>query len=117
MGLVAGMFFVTGTGLNALGRYRNDGKVSVALPRVLSRHFSPSKSLTTSIPHSTQPIRSGIDAFEEQMMDRDERLTGHFRKQSVSETECDGQRLIKQTEAHSTHLTPDKSNSTARVRN
>lgn len=28
MGLVGVMFFVTGTGFNALARFRNDGKVS-----------------------------------------------------------------------------------------
>ncbi|CAO1633149.1 unnamed protein product [Sympodiomycopsis kandeliae] len=56
MGLVAGMFFVTGTGFNALARYRNDGK----------------------------PIRSNIDTFEERMMKRDERLTGSLRGQSTN---------------------------------
>ncbi|PWN19179.1 hypothetical protein BCV69DRAFT_313935 [Microstroma glucosiphilum] len=58
MGLVGVMFFVTGTGYNALARYRNDGK----------------------------PIRHSIDEFESMMMKRDERLTGSMRGQATNPT-------------------------------
>ncbi|CAO1630455.1 unnamed protein product [Jaminaea pallidilutea] len=56
MGLVGVMFFVTGTGYNALQRFRNDGK----------------------------PIRHNIDNWDSIMMKRDERLTGSFRGQSTN---------------------------------
>ncbi|CAO1622422.1 unnamed protein product [Parajaminaea phylloscopi] len=58
MGLVGVMFFVTGTGFNALARYRNDGK----------------------------PVRHNVDQFDEMMMKRDERLTGSLRGQAANAT-------------------------------
>jgi len=54
-GLVTTMFAAAGTLLNVSKRAQNQGK----------------------------PIRYHLDAWEEMMMDRDKRLTGHERGQSV----------------------------------
>lgn len=52
-GLVTGMFAAAGTLLNGSKRAQNQGK----------------------------PVRYGLDAWDEMMMERDRRLTGHFRGQ------------------------------------
>ncbi|KAI8079032.1 uncharacterized protein B0P05DRAFT_542119 [Gilbertella persicaria] len=52
--LIAGMFTITGTGLNVVRYYSNDRK----------------------------PGRYGLDIWERQMMERDRRLTGSLRGQS-----------------------------------
>ncbi|KAH8550467.1 hypothetical protein BGW37DRAFT_496875 [Umbelopsis sp. PMI_123] len=54
--LIAGLFTVTGSGLSAVKYYSNDKK----------------------------PARYGLDYWESQMMERDRRLTGSLRGQSVN---------------------------------
>ncbi|GAB5592343.1 hypothetical protein Unana1_07243 [Umbelopsis nana] len=54
-GIIAGFFTLTGTGLQAVKYYSNDKK----------------------------PARFGVDYWDAQMMERDRRLTGSLRGQSV----------------------------------
>ncbi|KAH9077016.1 hypothetical protein EDB83DRAFT_2178444, partial [Lactarius deliciosus] len=63
-GLVTAMFGAAGTLLNVSKRAQNQGKAS--------RTF-----------YTYAPPRYHIDSWEEMMMDRDQRLTGHARKQTV----------------------------------
>lgn len=52
MGLVGVMFFVTGTGYNALARYRNDGKVSQDVPsRTFELQWLTLDSSSPCMPH------------------------------------------------------------------
>ncbi|KAH9045249.1 small secreted protein [Lactarius pseudohatsudake] len=62
-GLVTAMFGAAGTLLNVSKRAQNQGKAS--------------RTLCTY-----PPPRYHIDSWEEMMMDRDQRLTGHARKQT-----------------------------------
>jgi hypothetical protein len=76
LGLVTALFGAAGTLLNVSKRAQNQGKVSqVYLVMCLYSLFIP------YVPH--QPPRYHIDSWEEMMMDRDQRLTGHARKQTV----------------------------------
>lgn len=71
LGLLTTMFATAGTLLNVSKRGQNLGKVGVLT--------FPQASVLTQF----QSPRYHIDAWEEMMMDRDKRLTGHMRGQSV----------------------------------
>jgi hypothetical protein len=69
------MFGVSGNVLSISERIRNDGKVSLLLPSACSR---------TIVDTIYQAPRYNIDKWDEMMMERDRRLTGSFRGQTVS---------------------------------
>jgi hypothetical protein len=78
LGLVTALFGAAGTLLNVSKRAQNQGKVSqVSVSHYVSVliYFTPCTS--------SQPPRYHIDSWEEMLMDRDQRLTGHARKQTV----------------------------------
>jgi hypothetical protein len=68
------MFGAAGTLLNSSVRAQNQGKVR------LSNHIR-ARPLTCIVP--SKPVRYNLDAWDEMMMKRDERLTGHLRGQTV----------------------------------
>lgn len=68
------MFAAAGTLLNISKRAQNQGKVHV---------LQPFESVMLMF-YCVQPVRYHLDAWDEMMMDRDKRLTGHERGQSVS---------------------------------
>lgn len=70
--LVTAMFGTAGTLLNVSQRAQNQGKVCIF---ALLPNYLPLSSF--------QSPRYHIDAWEEMMMERDKRLTGHARGQSV----------------------------------
>lgn len=75
------MFAVTGTGFSAARRITNEGKVrSPRLSLSLARAHTLTHSLTFV---AKQPTRHTLDTWEENMMERDRRLTGTLRGQSV----------------------------------
>ena len=73
------MFGAAGTLLNTSKRLQNQGKV-----RSVSHLYSdfPLSMLSHCLPY-IQPVRHNVDAWDEMMMDRDKRLTGHKRGQQV----------------------------------
>jgi hypothetical protein len=78
LGLVTALFGAAGTLLNVSKRAQNQGKVSQVS---VSHHVSVLIYFTPCA--SFQPPRYHIDSWEEMLMDRDQRLTGHARKQTV----------------------------------
>lgn len=75
-GLVTALFGAAGTLLNVSKRAQNQGKASQNYFVLTLRPIRlPSASF--------QPPRYHIDSWEEMLMDRDQRLTGHARKQTV----------------------------------
>jgi hypothetical protein len=77
-GLVTALFGAAGTLLNVSKRAQNQGKVS----QVSASHYVSALIYFTPCT-SFQPPRYHIDSWEEMLMDRDQRLTGHARKQTV----------------------------------
>ena len=74
------MFGAAGTLLNTSKRLQNQGKVrsgSQWLPAMLCLNM-----FFYCLP-KMQPVRHNVDAWDEMMMDRDKRLTGHKRGQQV----------------------------------
>ncbi|KAN0097195.1 NADH dehydrogenase 1 alpha subcomplex [Tylopilus felleus] len=67
-GLLTTMFAAAGTLLNTSKRAQSQGKTRLDL----------------------QPVRYNIDAWDEMMMDRDKRLTGHIRGQKSDPTSPEG---------------------------
>lgn len=85
------MFAITGTGFSAARRLTNDGKVRPRHPACAHRlALLAASSLMFRIIHAScstftlQPSRHTLDTWEENMMERDRRLTGSLRGQSVS---------------------------------
>jgi len=78
LGLVTALFGAAGTLLNVSKRAQNQGKVSQVylIMSPYSFIYPPCASF--------QHPRYHIDTWEEMLMDRDQRLTGHARKQTVS---------------------------------
>jgi hypothetical protein len=75
------MFGVTGTLLNFSTGLTNEGKVSQRSTSSLLHSSAHSDSFCIFY---TQRPRYNLDRWDEMMMKRDELLTGHARKQSVS---------------------------------
>ena len=73
LGLVTVMFAGTGTLLNTSKRLQNQGKVCIL----------PLFNLRAIQLCLVQPVRYNVDAWDDMMMDRDKRLTGHKRGQQV----------------------------------
>lgn len=74
-GLLTTMFAAAGTLLNTSKRAQSQGKVRRSTnthPCLVLRHT-----------RHVQPVRYNIDAWDEMMMDRDRRLTGHSRGQKA----------------------------------
>lgn len=72
------MLAVTGTGLNTLKMLANDGKVRMLHNSALWSNLPCSHSV------ALQPPRYNMDEWDLMMMERDRRLTGSTRGQSVS---------------------------------
>ncbi|KAI9513239.1 small secreted protein [Russula earlei] len=80
-GLVTAMFGAAGTLFNVSKRAQNQGKAS----------FFFSTPYPFRLPRVTsQPPRYHIDSWEEMLMDRDQRLTGHARKQTSNPVAPEG---------------------------
>lgn len=74
-GLLTAMFGAAGTLLNVSTRFQNQGKVRLLRPQSTYDKLRGAFKL--------QPPRYHIDRWDEMMMKRDERLTGHRRGQTV----------------------------------
>lgn len=66
------MFAAAGTLFNVSKRAQNQGKVRYSCANI-----------DAVILNGNQPVRYHLDAWDEMMLDRDRRLTGHERGQSV----------------------------------
>ena len=84
------MFAITGTGFSAAKRLTNDGKVRACWTSLLFAHTGLTVMndvffFFCSFPFDiAQPTRHTLDRWDENMMERDRRLTGSTRGQSVS---------------------------------
>lgn len=70
------MFAAAGTLLNTSKMAQNQGKVRIS-------SFYPHAAWTTYHSGLVQHVRYNIDAWDQMMMERDRRLTGHIRGQTV----------------------------------
>ena len=73
------MFGAAGTLLNTSKRLQNQGKVRSGSQLLLAMLLNMSLHCLPKM----QPVRHNVDAWDEMMMDRDKRLTGHKRGQQV----------------------------------